>query len=62
MNSLHIWNQSIEYTVNSPNIVGHDDFLEPMLILIMWINVGHINFQPQGVHLKLRSGIHVSAF
>ena len=33
-------------TLNSHDIVGHTNFLEPTLILIMIINVGHINFQP----------------
>ena len=34
-------------TLYSPSItVGHSNFLEPTLILIMRINVGHINFQP----------------
>jgi hypothetical protein len=33
-------------TLNSPIIVGHNHFLEPMLILITRINVGQINIQP----------------
>lgn len=32
-------------TPNSPNIVGHFEFIELTLILVMEINVGHINFQ-----------------
>ena len=36
----------MEGTLYGINIVGHSNFLEPMLILIMRIIVGHINFQP----------------
>ena len=31
-------------TLNSPIIVGHNNFLEPILILTTRINVGHIKF------------------
>lgn len=30
-------------TPNSPNIVGHNNFLKPTLILVVKINVDHIN-------------------
>ena len=33
-------------TLISPSTVDHNNFLEPMIILIMKNNVGHINFQP----------------
>jgi hypothetical protein len=33
-------------TLSPPNIVGHSNFLGPMLNLIMRINVGYIDFQP----------------
>jgi hypothetical protein len=36
----------LEATLNNSNIVGHIYFLEPTLILIMRINVGHSNSQP----------------
>lgn len=32
-------------TLNSPNIMGHKDFLEPILVLVMRIDLGHTNFQ-----------------
>ena len=32
-------------TLNSPNIVGHNDILDPTQALIMRINMGYINFQ-----------------
>lgn len=35
----------VEATLNSPTTMGHISFLEPALILIMRINVGHVNFQ-----------------
>ena len=38
--------------LNSPNIVGHSNFLEPTLILIKKISMGHINYPPT---LSLRS-------
>ena len=31
-------------TLNSPIIVGQNDFLEPTLIFIVRVNFGHINF------------------
>ena len=34
-------------TLNCPSVVGHDDFLEPMLILTMKPDVGHINCIPR---------------
>ena len=33
-------------TLNSPIIVGHNKFLEHVLILLVRMNVGHITFQP----------------
>ena len=39
-------NGSSVITLNSPIIMGHIAFLEPMLDLVMRMNVGHINFQP----------------
>lgn len=33
-------------TLNKPITMGHDDFLEPMLTLMMTISVGHTRFQP----------------
>lgn len=40
----NIWTLLIS-TLNSPNIMGHKDFLESILVLIMRIDLGHTNFQ-----------------
>jgi len=37
-------------TISNPSVVVHNSFLEPMLILIMRVTMGHINFQ---VHASL---------
>jgi len=50
------WSLELEYSLkiqlarlqlhwHNPNIVGHTNFLRPMLGLIVWIDVGHLNFQ-----------------
>ena len=36
----------IKNTLNNPITVGHNNFVEPTLILITRISVGHINFEP----------------
>ena len=36
---------AVETTRNNPIILSHNNFLEPMLIHIMRISVGHIHFQ-----------------
>ena len=39
----NIWTLLIS-TLNGPNIMGHKDFLESILVLIMRIDLGHTNF------------------
>lgn len=38
--------KELESALDSPKIAGHNISLEPMLILKVKINVGHISFQP----------------
>ena len=37
--------QELIVALENPIIVGHNNFLEPMLLLIMRINVEHINYK-----------------
>ena len=41
---LHFIVAVLQATQNSPIIVGHNNFQEPKLTIIMLINVDHINF------------------
>jgi hypothetical protein len=47
----------LEAKLNNPNIVGHNDFLEPTRILIMRITACHINSQPMlDFYVKVKVG------
>ena len=52
----------MEVTLNSPIAVGHSNFLESMLILIMRVDVVHINFQPTLNFKQKPSMSHISFF
>lgn len=40
--------------LNLPNITGHNNLLEPTMLLVMKIDVGQVNFQPT-LSLKYKS-------